>query len=252
MHEKLSHLSPEQIEELMRRYYNDNEKVKVLIQEFEIDIYSSNLVNTFPPQLHSDTPCPYGCSDAMVSARVSRSSYAYSKAPCCPICNHKNVSHCSCKNCRSQAAAQKEQMDIEKADAGAKKQEIFIQWNTTNNTQAFPTKVSAKDALYLLALSRHSVSEDFSTINPFKSTNPKLAPTLELQDQMVGHLYKMGYIAISKNSNIEAFTFDDGLTKIEGYYPTYVTWSFLPGRTASDKTQFLRDLEATVENDSWA
>lgn len=251
MHEKLSHLSSLQIEDLMRRYYEENEKVNSLIHAFNIDITSSNLVKSFPPVFHSDAPCPYGCSDFMVTKRVSRSSYAFSKSPYCPICNHKYSDHCSCENCNAKAAAKKKKAQIEEEETNIRKREIIAEQFSVDSAPEFPAEISVKDALYLLSLSRHSISEDFGTINPFATTNPPLAPTYDFQNQMVKHLYAKGHAAISEDSNLEAFIFSDDLTEFEQYYPARVTWAFLPGHNVSDKRQFLRKVEAMVETGDW-
>ena len=53
---KLAHLSKAQIENLIERYYNA-EKVKYLIEEYNIDTNLNQLVRLFPPTITEET-CP--------------------------------------------------------------------------------------------------------------------------------------------------------------------------------------------------
>ncbi len=59
MDPKLSHLSDEQVFELLRRYYDGSEKVQALIDEFQINVRPRNLISTFPPEVHEHLFCPY-------------------------------------------------------------------------------------------------------------------------------------------------------------------------------------------------
>ncbi|ABV75110.1 isopentenyl pyrophosphate isomerase [Rickettsia akari str. Hartford] len=47
-HKDLSHLTAEQIKDLIKRYYN-YEKIPDVLKEFEINVYPSMLIKLFPP-----------------------------------------------------------------------------------------------------------------------------------------------------------------------------------------------------------
>ena len=58
LHKKLAHLIPEQVDDLVKRY-NDDEKLTSLIEAFNIDAKPAGLVHLLPPVVHKDLPCPY-------------------------------------------------------------------------------------------------------------------------------------------------------------------------------------------------
>ena len=118
VHEKLAHLTPEQLDDLMERYQG-KEKVAVLIEEFGIDTSPGSLIYLFPPILHEDLFCQY-CKDTnLVSNRARRTDYASSsQTPHCPECGHENSEQCSVwklqgerEFCKREEAAQR-QSDI--------------------------------------------------------------------------------------------------------------------------------------------
>lgn len=51
MGKDLSHLTSEEIETLMRRYY-DGEAVSKLIKEYNISVHASELYKLFPPEVY--------------------------------------------------------------------------------------------------------------------------------------------------------------------------------------------------------
>ena len=103
VHEKLAHLTPEQLDDLMERYQG-KEKVAALIEEFGIDTSPGNLIYLFPPILHEDLFCHY-CKDTnLVSNRAPRTGYSSSsQTPHCPECRHKNSEQCWCEYCIEKA-----------------------------------------------------------------------------------------------------------------------------------------------------
>ncbi len=100
MHPKLSHLSNEQVSELMKMYYDGGEKVAGLISEYELDLLPSQLVGTFSPFIHDDLLCQYCNTQNLVSKRLSRDHGSWGIGnPFCPLCNHSEEKYCRCKNC---------------------------------------------------------------------------------------------------------------------------------------------------------
>ena len=58
MGKDLSHLTSEEIETLMRRYY-DGEAVSKLIKEYNISVHASELYKLFPPEVYQNYSCEY-------------------------------------------------------------------------------------------------------------------------------------------------------------------------------------------------
>ena len=73
LHKKLAHLTPEQVDDLVKRY-NDDEKLTSLIEAFNIDAKPAGLVHLFPPLVHKDLPCPYCPDTNLISKRPARTS----------------------------------------------------------------------------------------------------------------------------------------------------------------------------------
>ena len=55
LHRKLAHLTPGQVEDLVKRY-NEGEKLTSLTEAFNINAKPSGLVHLFPPLVHKDLP----------------------------------------------------------------------------------------------------------------------------------------------------------------------------------------------------
>ena len=247
MHPKLSQLSSEQIHELIERYYEGGEKVAALIQYFNLDVQPGALVSTFPPYIHDDLYCPYCDSQNLVSKRLSRDQRNWAiDAPVCPLCKHRGQGYCRCKNCVNREENVKRQIKTVK-------QEIITSLCQGHFGPAPELNdLSLRDALYILSVSRHSLSEDFYSITPFDDHLPLLAPTFEYQNEITKHLYSKRFISISSDSDVEAFEFNDELTEIEAYYPNRVIWKFLPSMMDGERQMYLRELETLVKEGQWA
>jgi len=109
--------------------------------------------------------------------------------------------------------------------------------------------LTLRDAVFLSALIRQSLSEDLATVEPFSSSSPGLAPTSEYTMEIVKHLRSKNLIAIDPDSSAEAFLFDAELTRAHSYYPAKVGWLYLPGLDVSDKRQFMLELTAIIDSD---
>ena len=54
MHEKLQHLSSEEIISLKAKYYEGEIKVSALLEQYNIDIIPSKFISILPPEKHTD------------------------------------------------------------------------------------------------------------------------------------------------------------------------------------------------------
>ncbi|WP_411682865.1 hypothetical protein [Clostridium thailandense] len=110
---KLKHLTDEQLQELIERYYN-GERVNTLIEEYEIaDTLPGTLCKLFPPMLLKDTFCP-NCNAPMFKLRESRSGYSHTE-PFCTVCGHDNNNHfCKCDYCKKKEEERKLRLEKER------------------------------------------------------------------------------------------------------------------------------------------
>jgi hypothetical protein len=243
MNSKLSHLSKEEIELLIKRYYN-GEKTRTLIDEFKIDTKTTSLNKLFPP-FTSETLCPYCDNVNLVSMYESRNNSNMRSKPFCPDCKHVPDSYCQCDNCkqhkhflRSEIADRKRLLIKETCSS------IFISPYTVRD-------LSFETAVYLMALTRHLVSEDLKFAFPFDKNHTKLAPTFEFTNKMKGSLNNHGIINISSESKSDTFTYNEDITEIITYYPSEVQWEFLSPFSIQEKKAYISELEKIIASDSW-
>tara|TARA_R110001592_G_scaffold341396_1_gene630357 strand:- start:1083 stop:2255 length:1173 start_codon:yes stop_codon:yes gene_type:complete len=246
MHEKLSHLSHDQIADMLTQYYEGGEKVSILIEKFGLDIHPSGFVGIFPFHVHSDLACPYCDGENLVSKRLSREHGAWRIGHAfCPTCNHESWDHCRCPNCA--ALKRNEHQIIEQT----KRDLINLDFSGPYRDIPLAEELTFTDAVYLLSLARHSLSEDFFSAQPFSDQSPVFAPTHDFRNEIIKHLYAKGFISISNESDISAFDFSEDLTSIPAYYPTRVIWEFLPSMAPVNRGIYLNKLENLVRNGPW-
>ncbi|MGL5354171.1 MAG: hypothetical protein ACRDA5_12740, partial [Clostridium sp.] len=184
--ERLNHLSKEQINELVERYYK-NEKVSELISEFDINCRSSELVKLFPPKILDDKICIY-CNIPMIRNYVSRGGF---EAPVhCHNCLHKFEDvNCKCQGCNE-----------------TKMKIIFDKYKQVPNIPI--QEISFKNRVYLATILRGMEfveCEGKIVVFPLDSTEKKLAPTLDGEIQILIDLQNAGIISAEANSDLDAF-----------------------------------------------
>jgi len=217
MSTKLSHLSEKQIQKLIERYY-DNEKVSDLISEYDIKLRPNQLVKEFPPEI-LDTECIY-CEVNLIKPRISRDSQSWKEIPeFCTNCGHDNSGICSCKNCQLLETYRQENENQEKQDF------IDIWLNYEEEEKIELDTLSFIDKVYLGALLREGISEDYNYINSIESFITPLTPTYELRSEIINRLSEIDAIVIHKNTDsefIEILDYDEGKYR---YYPYKVKWN---------------------------
>ena len=112
--------------------------------------------------------------------------------------------------------------------------------------------ITLKDAVFILALARHSLREDLGYVEPFNKDKIALAPLYEFQNDIVTHLSTKGFITVCSASPLHAFIFDPAETYIDAHYPAMVRWEFLPGLSDENKCDYLKSLQAIANEDQWS
>lgn len=217
MNDKLSHLSEKEIQELIERYYN-KEKVSDLISEYNIKLRPSQLVNNFPPEV-LETKCIY-CDINLIKSRVSRDYQSWKTIPkYCPNCGHEDGSFCSCKNCKAIEWHQKDRERQEKQDF------IDIWLNHEGKEKVELSELSFTDRVYLGALLREGISEDYNYIKSIENFISPLTPTYEFRSEIIDRLNEINAIVIHQSTDsefIEIVDYEDGNYR---YYPYKVKWA---------------------------
>ena len=216
MSSKLNHLSQEQIDELIERYYA-NEKIADLIKSFNISIQPSQLVKEFPPRV-DDKQCVY-CNINFVSHYQSRTYGDSLSQPKCPNCGHSDSGACHCLNCRKYAVLIKQQK-LEN-----KREYLAAHFRNQEVPSVEFSDLSFEEQVYLGAFLRAGMSEDFNYINSIDSFFAPLAPTDDMQKEVLTLLSKnKACIVISPDSDAECFPYLEVGGDDFSYYQHKVKW----------------------------
>lgn len=196
MGNKLNHLSENEILSLIEKYY-DGARVKLLLDEYKIDLHPGQLVKSFPLKKSSNL-CQY-CRGVLMVRYLSRSYSKKEGTPTCMSCGHINKIFCQCKNCLHM-----EQIRINKE---TNKNQILLDSILSFNESGKINfdSLTIDDKVYLGALLREGLSDDFYFINPFKEFINPLAPTREFEHQIIDQLHEKKIIRIHRDSNIDHF-----------------------------------------------
>ncbi|WP_341789021.1 MULTISPECIES: hypothetical protein [unclassified Rickettsia] len=251
-HKDLSHLTEEQIKDLIKRYYN-HEKMVDLLEEFKINVHPNTLIKLFPPVIHNELFCKY-CSDVNLVSKLEGRSHTNCNIvhfeKFCPACDHRDNSHCSCSHCKD-IRKQKKQAEEEN------KRNILMQTFLPVNTDIPAVEeLTLKDAVYLISAAEHSATKDFEFIKPYLEgpTVTSLAPDEELIYDIIEHLNHRGFIQINPlKNNLDVFKFDLN-DKVVGYYRDRVLWELLPNMDIREKIEYLNSILNIIKGEwsfSW-
>ena len=145
MKKDLSHLSAEEVETLMQRYYG-SEAVSKLIKEYNVSVHASELYKLFPPEVYTNYSCEY-CDEFLVINRPSKTMKdfpKYERDLYCPSCGHKPFqAGCRCENCL-------EEERILRSEQLARIQEVY----SRSRTPVDFSSLSFRDKVFLGALCR--------------------------------------------------------------------------------------------------
>ncbi len=241
---KLRHLSEEQIQTLITRYYNQ-EKISTLLHEYQIDCPPNNLIRLFPPVILGDEHCCY-CGTPMHRHWVSRGYSKHSDQNIsCPSCGHRqdNKNGCRCNNCREER--KREELRLQESYERAIRSFCQSNWPPPTSQQDVAT-LDLKTAVAFLALVRtclfvdHTNSDQAThtslTLEALARTTIPFAPMGPLGADLLNILLIEGLIGISESSPVDAFEFENG--KLADYYPSRVRWNI----TAQDPERLLAEI----------
>jgi len=220
LHKSLDHLSEDKINELISRYYN-NENVNSLLTEFDIDVGPSNLCKLFPPISHPDFPCP-NCGNSLSSQPQSKSkrrsvdiNYLF-----CTNCGHTNnsIKNCQCNYCsniRKRAEARREEVRRLKECERKSIQEIIKRtYDINNNTPYHFDDLNFRHKVYLSTICKALLIENYSPvaqlypIEIFDQAKP-ISPTDEYTKKIFVELCRLNILIPSPISDILAFVQED-------------------------------------------
>lgn len=198
MHNNLNHLTPEDIDELMEKYYKGI-SVDKLKKEYSLNVNSSHLYTLFPPVV-CEEKCNY-CDANLETRRKSKSSFNYRKSPECPVCGHNPYyPNCSCSNCLNLA------MNIRSERSKTIKRSFSIETKKIKFED-----ISFENKVKLGAFCNLLMDEDVSTILAYDEVGKieKLSPSEAMKISIYKELAAINAIVISPDSSVDAFYFSE-------------------------------------------
>lgn len=243
MDDRLSHLSENDLSNLVSLYLG-GEKVADLILKYNIqNVRPSELVRLLPPEQHSDLFCPY-CAETNLVSKIGPRQISYGKktVPHCPRCGHRNMQTCRCENCKAKNEALRAEQEADERLLIEKMCQFRISIPAVETLSLF-------EAVVLAALYRGATSDDLETATPFAVVPPILL-TGDLGEKVLDIMIIKGFIGVSADSPVSGFCFDDDKSKVTQYYPTRVSWVFMPSLTTAERRAYLKELERIIE-EAW-
>jgi hypothetical protein len=236
MNSNLSHLTSEELYELIKRYYN-NEKITDLKREYNFTLSSNQLVRFFPPEVF-DIKCKYCDTNLTRSRRPRDYSYSNRIAPSCPECGHEDSFSCKCSNCLKAEIRKIEKLRLEKKE----KLNLLLQIDTERSINIEELNFIQK--IYLGAFLREGISEDFTLIKAVTAFINPLAPTDEFQSEILNTLIDNRIIVIHPDSDPNHFqTYylgSDGM----GYFRNKVNWYLNVKKDGMDRISLIESIIA--------
>lgn len=205
IHEKLAHLSPKQIIQLMKEYYA-GVRVKKLIEDYEVNCRPNDLHKYFPPIVLKEK-CPI-CGENFLKKRPSKTeienqgnSYREIKAkkPYCPRCGHIDDEVCGCDVCVENR--KKEQIKRE-AELEEMANEIKIELEKSYTGKVSLGELGFKDRVYLASLLGHGLSDDASVIKSLSECENSCSCLAEgdMDERIIDYLLERNIIIIDTSS----------------------------------------------------
>lgn len=209
--EKLNHLSQKQIEEVVKKYMDKSIKIQDILDEYDIDVKPSKLLQLLPP-VKTQEKCQI-CGEYLYKKIESRTSYSYNRdslAGFCMKCGHKEYlkntwgqKRCTCNGC----------LEIEKIKQEEKRRLINELYECEHEKYKF-NELELSDQVKLLYLLFNNPSHNTCQITP-----PR-----ELSKNWVAYINRLKdikAISVSSKSDIAAFCVEDFPRR---YYVSKVTY----------------------------
>lgn len=226
----VSHLTPDQLEALMARYYA-GETVSALLSEFQISCRVAKLSEQFPPE-YVDPSCPH-CGSQMIRSRSSRTAQ-WPKPPHCSGCSHIEDPSCRCSNCDARRAR------VAQAHRRRTFTAIAEYCAVANDGRSQPMVVddlAPIAGIALLTLIRTADLHGDGALAAVSASPVPFTATDSLSIELLNTLHSEGLISIDPHSDPNAFRIE-GYTVV-GVMPLLVGWHV----TADDTIDLLHEIE---------
>lgn len=222
IHEKLAHLRPKQIIQLMDEYYA-GVRVKKLIEDYKVNCRPNDLHKYFPP-IVLDKRCPI-CGENFLKKRPSKTEIENqgnpyrkieAKKPYCPSCGHIDDDICECAAC---VEKRKEEQIKREAELEKMANEIKIGLEKSYTGKVSVDELGFKDRIYLASLLGYGLSDDANVIKSLSECENSYSCLAEgdMDERIVDYLLKRNIIII--DTSYLVYAFKQG--KVENKYMRY-------------------------------
>lgn len=239
---ELSHLTEDQIEELMDRYYR-GENVYKLLEQFKVNCHPSRLWSTFPKK-PVEAECRV-CGAPLYVLRRSRTwkYYCGSETSQCEQCGHHEGRKCDCPACRDARDREAQLVEMREKERVA---EFCSQTWQYERREVIVGDLSLTTAVALVALVRSGGWDKDESVLPWGSAGAPFSPAVvDYRRDLADMLIAAGLVAPSPLSNSEAFLyFADGEP---GWCPEMVKWVILHPAPS----RLVREIVETAESPDW-
>ena len=225
--EKISHLSNDEIEQLIKDYYN-NCKIKDIIETYKIDCQPSSFRKILPT-IETVELCHY-CKHTLQIQYLPRNYSLNNTRLICPECGHEPENeHCRCNTCTERAIQEKlekQQKQQEQALKIKRENERVLRelLYSPKNQEIDIDTLSFEERVYVGAVLREGIDEGYNIIKPFSQFRTPIAPTPILSREITDTLYKSRIIRIHPETPLECFTDIDIEKKSFSFYTNEVYW----------------------------
>ena len=222
IHEKLAHLRPKQIIQLMDEYYA-GVRVKKLIEDYKVNCRPNDLHKYFPP-IVLDKRCPI-CGENFLKKRPSKTEIENqgnpyrkieAKKPYCPSCGHIDDDICECAAC---VEKRKKEQTKREAELEKMANEIKIELEKSYTGKVSVDELGFKDRIYLASLLGYGLSDDANVIKSLSECENSYSCLAEgdMDERIVDYLLKRNIIII--DTSYLVYAFKQG--KVENKYMRY-------------------------------
>lgn len=234
-----SHLTEDQLNELILRYYA-GEKVADLIAAYDLRVAPNRIPSLFPPFVLEELPCPY-CGRPLLQNAPTRTAYQSGHGvapPFCPACGHQAHERCGCNGCHLK--------QLEKQREADRINRLIIE-RLRRRPRHEPIKVddiSFRDAVHLVALARVGLLEDSDEIQALREHSHALRCTQESGLSIVRELYERELVDLSF-ANAPGQITTDAEGRLDSDWAE-VRLQLQLGRDAEESITVLRNMEARL------
>jgi hypothetical protein len=224
---EISHLSPEQIEELYQKYIA-GEKNSILVKQYNINVHPNKLIKILPPVRLTEYLCPH-CKIPMYTNRKGKNGWETPPIEC-HACEHtiflsqNSLNRCLCEKCISTRKEEKIEREQKQRNA------IRSIYSLDRVEPIKYSELSFFNKLILLTLFRMQTSEEFNHILSLDdpSRTELLSPTEQMDIECLNELFNTGAITIDPESDIKAFLEEE---EFKSFYLSKTRW--IPNVTLS-------------------